>query len=191
MATTKMSEATIDLIKQSYLAGMTYSAIGAVAHCGMGTIANVVKAAGLPPRGKAAKPKPVSKEQLETLAEGGFKAKTVEPDLSYLDHTTTVAAPKAKAPKAKAKKSNARKPAKPARKTPRAVKGKRLPPVGTAIKKLDRDGKVRARCTVVKDGIKYAGKTYNSISSAAMAAMKALGLKSTAVNGYVWWGVGK
>lgn len=187
MATTKMSAETIDLIKQMYSAGATYGAIGTAAHCGMGTIANVVKAAGLPPR----------------------KAKVVKPDLSYLDKPAPVGpvhpdhepgwkpapqpAPKAKAAKRRpARKPAPRKPTKRAAKpaTKRAIKHPTLK-VGTVIKKLDRDGKVRAACTVVKDGFKYAGKVYASISSAAMAAMKKLGLKSTAVNGYVWWGIAK
>lgn len=167
MATTKQGAETIDLIKQMYSAGATYGAIGTAAHCGMGTIANVVKAAGLPPR----------------------KAKVVKPDLSYLDKP----APKAKAAKRRpARKPAPRKPTKRAAKpaTKRAIKHPTLK-VGTVIKKLDRDGKVRAACTVVKDGFKYAGKVYASISSAAMAAMKKLGLKSKAVNGYVWWGIAK
>ncbi len=185
MATTKMSAETIDLIKQMYSAGATYGAIGTAAHCGMGTIANVVKAAGLPPRGKA-RPKPFTPEQIEAIANAA--PKTVEPDLSYLGQP----APKAKA----AKKPAPRKPASKGKRVPavkhqkRAIKHPTLK-VGTTIKKLDRDGKVRARCTVVKDGIRYAGKTYPSISSAAMAAMKKLGLKSKAVNGYVWWGIAK
>ncbi len=187
MATTKMSDETKNTITTMYTAGATYGAIGAAAHCGMGTIAKVVKAAGLPPR----------------------KAKVVKPDLSYLDKPAPVGpvhpdhepgwkpqpAPKAKAPAKK--KSPARKPApkakraaKSAKHTKRTIKHPKLK-VGTVISKLDRHGKVRARCTVTADGIRYAGKTYNSPSSAAMAAMRALKLKSKAVNGYVWWGIGK
>jgi hypothetical protein len=33
-----------------------------------------------------------------------------------------------------------------------------LPPAGTVIKKVDRDGKVRCECTVTKDGAVYKGK---------------------------------
>jgi len=201
MATTKQSAATIDMIKEMYLVGASYRQIGAATKCGMGTIANVVKAAGLPPRGKK-RPTLVTEAQLMALAEGEVKPKPVEPDLSYLDHTTTVAAPKAKAkpaPKAKAKAPAKKRPAPKAKRavkratkrtTKRTVKHPTLK-VGTVISKLDRHGKVRARCTVVKDGIKYAGKVYGSPSSAAMAAMKKLGLESKAVNGYVWWGIGK
>ena len=188
MATTKMSAETIERIKQMYTAGETYDNIAGAAHCGMGTIANVVKAAGLPPR----------------------KAKVVKPDLSYLDKPAPVGPvhpdhepgwkpatePKAKAAKKPApRKPTTSKPTKraanPATKlTIKHPKHATLK-AGTVIKKLDRDGKVRATCTVVKDGFKYAGKVYASISSAAMAAMKKLGLKSKAVNGYVWWGIAK
>ncbi|HZU81281.1 MAG TPA: hypothetical protein VE987_00110 [Polyangiaceae bacterium] len=46
------------------------------------------------------------------------------------------------------------------------------------IIKKDRHGAERARCTVVESGIEYGGTTYKSISSAAMAAAKDLGLAS-------------
>src|ERR1700722_3634338 len=52
----------------------------------------------------------------------------------------------------------------------------RLPPPGTLLQKLDRHGAVRCECTIGEDGIHYAGQTYRSLSAAAMAAAKALGL---------------
>lgn len=67
----------------------------------------------------------------------------------------------------------------------------RLPPVGTLIEKKDRDGNVRCACTVEADGIRYAGTTYKSLSAAAMAAAKDLGLLNKTQNGYVFWGLEK
>lgn len=68
----------------------------------------------------------------------------------------------------------------------------RLPPVGTVIKKLGRDGQVRAECVVLEDGqIGYNGQRYRSLSGAAMAAAAAMGLTAAAQNGYVFWGLKK
>jgi len=67
----------------------------------------------------------------------------------------------------------------------------RLPTPGTVLKKLDRHGSVRCECTVEEGGIRYAGKVYRSLSAAAMAAAKDLGLTNRTANGYVWWGLSK
>jgi hypothetical protein len=66
-----------------------------------------------------------------------------------------------------------------------------LPPVGTVIEKLDRYGNLRCKCTVEADGIRYNRRIYSSISAAAMAASKDLGLKNTTQNGYTFWGITK
>ena len=67
-----------------------------------------------------------------------------------------------------------------------------LPKVGTVIVKRDRDGKVRAKCTVAEDGqIRYAGKLYRSLSGAAVAACKTLGLHTPTINGWTFWDVPK
>jgi hypothetical protein len=50
---------------------------------------------------------------------------------------------------------------------------------------------VHCRCTVNEDGITYAGKSYSSISSAALAAAQDLGLKNKTQNGFVFWGLSK
>jgi hypothetical protein len=63
----------------------------------------------------------------------------------------------------------------------------RLPPAGTVIIKRDRLGKERARCTIVESGIEYGGTIYKSISGAAMAAAKDLGLASKTQDGYAFW----
>lgn len=70
------------------------------------------------------------------------------------------------------------------------LRDERLPPVGTKLVKRDRRGTVRAECEVEADGIRYAGVVYRSLSAAASAAAKELGLKA-AVNGFSWWGLVK
>lgn len=67
----------------------------------------------------------------------------------------------------------------------------RLPPPGTLLQKRDRHGAVRCECTVEADGICYAGKVYKSLSAAAMAAAKDLGLTNRTQNGFVFWGLSK
>jgi len=44
---------------------------------------------------------------------------------------------------------------------------------------------------VEADGIRYAGKLYKSLSAAAMAAAKELGLTNRTQNGFVFWGLSK
>jgi hypothetical protein len=65
----------------------------------------------------------------------------------------------------------------------------RLPAVGSTIEKRDRHGAVRCTCTVEEGGIRYAGKPYTSLSGAAMAAAKDLGLKNKTQNGFIFWGL--
>jgi len=67
-----------------------------------------------------------------------------------------------------------------------------LPKVGTVIEKRDRHGKLVAKCTVAEGGeIRYAGKTYRSLSGAAVAACEKLGLTTKTINGWVFWDVPK
>jgi hypothetical protein len=58
----------------------------------------------------------------------------------------------------------------------------RLPAPGTVLQKLDRHGAVRCECTIEEGGIRYAGTLYRSISAAAMAAAKHLGLANKTQN---------
>ncbi len=67
----------------------------------------------------------------------------------------------------------------------------RLPPPGTVIKKVDRHGAVRCECRIEDDGIHYCGKIYRSLSAAAMAAAKDLGLANKTQNGWNFWGLTK
>lgn len=67
----------------------------------------------------------------------------------------------------------------------------RLPPVGTVIEKRDRAGKVRCTCTIEEGGIRYKGTLYKSLSGAALAAAKDLGLTNRSANGWVFWGITK
>ena len=67
----------------------------------------------------------------------------------------------------------------------------RMPPLGTVLQKRDRHGNVRCECTVEADGIRYAGTLHRSLSGAAMAAARNLGLTNKTQNGWVFWGVTK
>jgi len=67
----------------------------------------------------------------------------------------------------------------------------RLPAPGTVLKKLDRHEAVRCECTIEAEGIRYAGTLYRSISAAAMAAAKDLGLANKTQNGFTFWGITK
>jgi hypothetical protein len=63
----------------------------------------------------------------------------------------------------------------------------RSPAPGTVIRKLDRRGAVRYECTVLEEGISCKDTTFRSLSGAAMAAPKDVGLSSSA-NGFLFWG---
>lgn len=71
----------------------------------------------------------------------------------------------------------------------------KLPPAGTEITKFflrgPNRGKPRCRCTVEEDGIRYKTRLYTSLSAAAMAAAKDLGLTNKTQNGYVFWNLTK
>jgi hypothetical protein len=69
--------------------------------------------------------------------------------------------------------------------------GDRQPAVGTTLRKLDRAGKVRCECVIEKGGVRYQGTLYKSLSGAALAAAKELGLSGNSFNGYVFWGLSK
>lgn len=75
-----------------------------------------------------------------------------------------------------------------ATKAPRA-RDPRLPAPGTVLQKKDRQGTVRCECTVEQEGIRYQGTLYRSLSAAAMAASKDMGLGGRAQNGYLFWGI--
>jgi hypothetical protein len=96
---------------------------------------------------------------------------------------------KKKAPK----KVRAAKPASDASAAPAApgTPDPRLPPVGTVLKKIDRHGTVRCECTVEEGGFRYAGEFYRSLSAAAMAAAKDLGLQNKTQNGWAFWSITK
>lgn len=67
----------------------------------------------------------------------------------------------------------------------------RLPAAGTVLQKRDRNGTVRCECVVEEAGIRYKGTLYRSLSSAAMAAAKDLGLGGRSQNGYTFFGLSK
>jgi len=111
--------------------------------------------------------------------------------------TKKAAAPKAKARASSgAKKGTSRKAATNVVPEPRKrglppAPNPRLPAVGTVIQKRDRHGVVRCECSVEKEGVRYSGTIYRSISSAALAAARDLGLRNKSENGYVFWGLVK
>jgi len=67
----------------------------------------------------------------------------------------------------------------------------RLPPPGTVIEKRARDGSVRCECMVDAGGIRYKGTLFKSLSAAAMAAAKDLGIGGATQNGFTFWGLSK
>jgi hypothetical protein len=67
----------------------------------------------------------------------------------------------------------------------------RLPAPGTVLQKKDRQGNVRCECTIEEDGIRFKGTLYRSLSAAAMAASKDLGLGGRAQNGFLFFGLVK
>lgn len=65
----------------------------------------------------------------------------------------------------------------------------RMPLVGTVLVKKDRAGQQRCACEVTAEGIRYQGQVYRSLSAAALAAARDLGLTSKTVDGFAWWGL--
>lgn len=133
--------------------------------------------------------KPAEKKATKTVT--GSKAKTAPARTEAADTKPKMAAqPPAPAPEAKpAAKENTT----PPKATPAAphVPDPRLPVPGTLLQKRDRHGAVRCECTIEADGIRYAGKVYRSLSAAAMAAAKDLGLNNKTQNGFTFWGLSK
>lgn len=67
----------------------------------------------------------------------------------------------------------------------------RLPATGTILQKRDRYRTVRCECIIEEHGIRYAGNVYQSLSAAAIAAARDLGLNNKTQNGFLFWGVSK
>jgi hypothetical protein len=67
----------------------------------------------------------------------------------------------------------------------------RLPAKGTVLQKRDRQGAVRCECVIVDGGVRYSETVYRSLSAAAVAAAKDLGLAAKAMNGFTFWGLTK
>ena len=76
---------------------------------------------------------------------------------------------------------------KPETKRSKTKRAALIPEVGTVLKKKTRGG-LSAKCTVEKDGFRYRGKLFPTLTAAAMAAAPALKLKSKQ-NGFVFWGL--
>lgn len=67
----------------------------------------------------------------------------------------------------------------------RFARDERLPAIGTVLRR-EAGGRL-VECRVGLDTFHYAGESYPSLSAAARAASRSLGLFSDAVNGYVFW----
>ncbi len=125
----------------------------------------------------------------------GIKTTLTTPEANCADcqkiaaHAEEKAKNEAKAAKVETKqaeKPEVKKPAKPAAE-PRE-RDPRLPPPGTVLKKLDRSGAVRCECKVTETGVIYKGEEFRSLSGAAMAAAKDLGINGSQ-NGFLFWGL--
>jgi hypothetical protein len=119
--------------------------------------------------------------------------KTTGKKIKITQPRTKAAAP-APAPIEKRTEEPAKRPAPAKARAAKVAPGKdeaRLPSVGTTLKKTDRSGKVRCECKVEKDGVHYDGKVFGSLSGAAVAAAKDLGLSGNSFNGFVFWGLSK
>ncbi len=143
-------------------------------------------------QGSTTKPKPAAKRPA--------KGREAAQKRATAPHVATADAPAARpqeAPQGPAVAPTGAETAKPKGKPTPAATGRtlaqdaRLPAPGTVLKKTDRHGAVRCECTVEEAGIRYAGTLYSSISSAALAAAKDLGLKNKTQNGYIFWGLAK
>lgn len=62
---------------------------------------------------------------------------------------------------------------------------------GTVLQKRDRHGMLRCECVVAEGGYRFEGTVYKSLSAAALAAAKSLGLTSKSINGNLFWGISK
>ena len=122
-----------------------------------------------------AQPKPATKKTAEPVAV------ETKPQREELKNPVTEATHKAETKKASEKRDSKAT-------TPRA-RDPRLPAPGTVLQKKDRQGTARCECTVEADGVLYNGTSYRSLSSAAMAASKDLGLGGQAQNGFLFWGL--
>ncbi|HEY3452300.1 MAG TPA: DUF2924 domain-containing protein [Myxococcales bacterium] len=108
-------------------------------------------------------------------------SKAGKASLPLMGEAPVPAKPEAKAA-AKPESKKVAKPAEPRERDPR------LPAPGTTLKRLNRDGSVRTFCEVTEDGILYKGQTFRSLSGAAMAAAKDLGINGSQ-NGFLFWGL--
>jgi hypothetical protein len=126
-----------------------------------------------------AKPAVASEPEPQPEPDAPAEVAPVEPapaDATAAPETPTVAPKPARAPK---------EPPAPRERDPR------LPPVGAVIQKLDRHGAIRCESTVEDGGVRYNGQLYKSLSGAAMAAAKDLGLSNKTQNGFAFWGITK
>ncbi len=118
--------------------------------------------------------------------------KTITSVLSKHPAEPTKEAPEAASKGTEAPKKTDAKKASPTKAGAPRASDPRLPPAGTVLQKRDRAGVVRCECTIEEGGrIRYKGAVYSSLSGAAMAAGKDIGLGGAATNGWTFWGITK
>ncbi|MCW8139043.1 MAG: DUF2924 domain-containing protein [Planctomycetota bacterium] len=131
--------------------------------------------------GTGGKRKPPTK----TLASGATEKPAAHaneaPETAAETHETTTAAQAAEVPSVGEGASDPQEP----KAAPLAL------PLGTVLRRVDRNGNVRCECVAVEGGFRFEGTVYKSLSAAALAAAKSLGLNSPSVNGPLFWGVSK
>lgn len=137
--------------------------------------------------------KPAEKKTTKTATESKAKAAPAPAEAKKpADAKPKMAAqPPAPAPEAKPSAKATPPKAAPATLAAPHTLDPRLPAPGTLLQKRDRHGAVRCECTIESDGIRYAGKVYRSLSAAAMAAAKDLGLNNKTQNGFTFLGLSK
>ena len=127
---------------------------------------------------KTTSQKPAPKAEPKVQAKKAAKPEARQPAAKQEQEAATLPEPKPAASET----------AKDTKAAPR-TRDPRLPAPGTVLQKKDRQGVARCECTVEEDGIRFKGTLYRSLSAAAMAASKDLGLGGQAQNGFLFWGL--
>lgn len=127
---------------------------------------------------KAAKAKPSTKERTVSKKSKEKKSKAA-PVVEAIEETTSTESTGAEPMAAEAAPTNG------------VPVVRQLPPPGTVVQKKGKDGSVRGEITILDATGKceYRGKEYKSLSAAAMANIQDLALKTSAVDGWAWWGL--
>ncbi len=143
-------------------------------------------------KGKPASKKPSAKEKDQPTDEPAGPTEATKPESplsAATEPATTVQTPVASGNENNGVTPTSEEPSTAA--AAAATSDSRMPAIGTVLQKRDRKGTLRCECEVVEGGVRYGGTVYRSLSSAAVAAAKDLGLAAKAMNGFTFWGVSK